>query len=252
MMQKSPSLFQRTLLHYFLEEFRVRYRFKYVLPRIQEITLDGLRFDVSGLSTKIRNRLLSGAYEAHEKQMCLDFLDAEDSVLEIGGAIGFIGLLCQKKLGIKEYTCFEANPRTYEILKRNYELNGLEPRVWNMALAHADGTVELEVGSDFWENSICYDPDRREGIKTLKVPAGTINTLFQQAGHKVNVLIIDIEGAEQFIDFSQVPGEVNKIIIELHPHVIGQEITYNIVASLIGLGFRVAREEDDTFVFLRK
>lgn len=251
-MQTSKSIFQKTLLHHLIQEFVVRYRFKYVLPKIQEVTLEGMRFDVSGLSTKIRNRLLSGAYEAAEKEMCRDFLVPEDSILEIGGAIGFIGLFCQRKLGIRNYTCFEANPRTFDMLRRNYELNGLEPRVHNMALAHADGEVSLEVGSDFWENSICSKSNSSEGVKTVKVPAGTLQTLFQRAGHRVNVLIIDIEGAEQFIDFRAIPDEVNKIIIEFHPGVIGQEVTYNIVAALIGLGFRVARKEGDTFAFLRK
>jgi FkbM family methyltransferase len=251
-MLATKTLFEKTLVHHLFQEFQVRYRFKYVLPKIQEITLEGMKFDVSGLSTKIRNRLLSGAYEAHEKKMCFDYLTPNDSVLEIGGAIGFIGLICQKKIGIKNYFCFEANPRTYEILKKNYELNGVEPRVWNMALAHADGHVDLEVGSDFWENSICYDSTRSNGVKTVRVPAGTLDTLLALARQKVNTLIIDIEGAEQFIDFQRVPEEISKIIIELHPGVMGQEVMYNIVATLIGLGFRVAREENDTFVFLRK
>ncbi len=191
-------------------------------------------------------------FEAHEKVMCHDFLRPDDIVLEVGGAIGFIGLICQKKLGIKNYACFEANPRTMEVLKRNYELNGVTPRVWNMALAHADGEVELEVGTDFWENSIVYADNGQQGRKTVKVPAATLQTLFKTAGIDPNVLIIDIEGAEQFIDFAQMPVSVNKIIIELHPTVIGQETTYNIVASLIAQGFRVAREESGTFVFLRK
>ncbi|HEX7861594.1 MAG TPA: FkbM family methyltransferase [Verrucomicrobiae bacterium] len=251
-MQATKSLFEKTLIHHLYEEFQLRYRFKYVLPKLQEITLEGMRFDVSGLSTKIRNRLLSGAYEAHEKKMCFDYLTADDSVLEIGGAIGFIGLVCQKKLGIKNYASFEANPKTYEILKRNYELNGLEPRVWNMALANADGHVDLEIGSDFWSNSICYDSGSKEGVKTVRVPAGTLDTLLRLVDEKVNTLIIDIEGAEQYIDFRRIPEDISKIIIELHPGVMGQELMYNIVATLIGLGFRVAREECDTFVFLRK
>jgi FkbM family methyltransferase len=249
----AKSLFEKTLVFHLLQEFQLRYRFKYVLPKIQEITLEGLRFDVSGLSAKVRNRLLSGRYEAHEKEMCFDFLKPDDSVVEVGGAIGFIGLICQKKVGISRYACFEANPRTYEILKRNYELNGLEPRVWNMALAHADGHVDLEVGSDFWENSICH-PNTRSGAgaKTVRVPAGTLQTLLDLAGGTPNVLIIDIEGAEQFVDLEQIPESVSKVIIELHPSVIGQEVTYNIVANFIRLGFRVAREQEDTFVFLRK
>lgn len=251
-MPDTKSLFEKTLVHHLIQEFKVRYRFKYVLPRIREITLEGLKLDVSGLSPKIRNRLLSGAYESHEKFMCRDFLTSSDSVLEVGGAIGFIGLYCQRHLGIKNYSCFEANPRTCDILKRNYELNGIEPRVWNMALAHADGYVDLEVGTDFWENSICFDAKTKSGVTTVRVPAGTLHTLLSLAGQKVNTLIIDIEGAEQFIDFRQIPEEISKVIIELHPKVMGQETTYNIVATLISLGFRVAREESDTFVFLRK
>jgi FkbM family methyltransferase len=251
-MVTAKNLFEKTLVHHLIQEFQLRYRFKYVLPKLQEITLEGLKFDVSGLSAKVRNRLLSGFYEAHEKEMCFDFLKPDDSVAEIGGAIGFIGLVCQKKIGITKYSCFEANPRTYEILKRNYELNGLRPRVWNMALAHADGFVDLEIGSDFWENSICYNGENEKGVKTVRVPAGTLQTLLTIAEQTPNALIIDIEGAEQFIDLAQIPSSVSKIIIELHPKVIGQEVTYNIVANFIGLGFRVAREQDDTFVFLRK
>ena len=251
-MLSAKSLFEKTLLHHLIEELTVRYRFKYVLPKIQEITLEGLRLDVSGLSPKIRNRLLSGMYEAHEKKMCLDFLDANDSVLEIGGAIGFIGLICQKKIGIQNYFSFEANPRTYQILMRNCELNGVKPHVWNRALGHADGEVELEVGGDFWENSICYENHGKDGVKTVRVPAGTLQTLLRRVEQKINVLIIDIEGAEQFIDFQQIPPEVRKVIIELHPQVIGPEVTYNLVANFIALGFRVARQEQDTFVFLRK
>jgi FkbM family methyltransferase len=251
-MPTAKALFEKTLLHHLMEEVSVRYRFKYVLPRLQEITLDGLRLDVSGLSPKIRNRLLSGAYEAHEKRMCFDFLSSSDSVMEIGAAIGFISLICQKQLGIRYYSCFEANPRTYEILKRNCELNGTQPGLWNMALAHADGHVELEVGSDFWENSICYQNSNDTGVKTVRVAAGTLQRLVGLVEHKINTLIIDIEGAEQFIDFQQIPPDVRKIIIELHPKVMGPEITYNLVANFIGLGFRVAREEEDTFVFLRK
>jgi FkbM family methyltransferase len=251
-MEAAKSIFERTLFHYLFQEFQTRYRFKYVLPRIKEVELEGMRFDVTELSTKIRNRLLSGAYEAHEKGMCFDFLTRNDSVLEIGGAIGFIGLICQKKIGITHYSSFEANPRTFENLKRNYELNGLKPRVWNMALAHADGYVDLEVGTDFWENSICHKGNSGEGTKTVRVPAGTLQTLLNTAGHSVNVLVIDIEGAEQFIDVQQIPDSVNKVIMELHPKVLGPEITYNIVAQFISLGFRVARQQEDTFVFLRK
>jgi FkbM family methyltransferase len=160
-------------------------------------------------------------------------------------------LLCQKELGIRNYACFEANPKTTEILKRNYELNGMKPNVYNLALGCSDGEVDLEIGSDFWENSIVTgDPQR--GCKTVRVGCGTLETLLKRCGLMPNVLIIDIEGAEQFIDFTALPPTVNKVIMEIHPGVIGQAAAYDIVAALVNRGFRVAREQNQTFAFLRK
>ena len=74
---------------------------------------------------------------------------------------------------------------------------------------------------------------------------------FEQKRFDADAVIIDVEGAEQFVDFRQMPGSVNKIIIELHPNCIGHAKTYQIVADLVNLGFRVEREEGGTFLFLR-
>ena len=63
------------------------------------------------MSLKVRNRVVNVGYEEAERKMARDFLSPDDSVLEIGGAIGFIGLFCQKKIGIKNYITVEANPQ---------------------------------------------------------------------------------------------------------------------------------------------
>jgi FkbM family methyltransferase len=238
-------------LYQWYQEFWIRYYFKFVLPKITTTTLEGIRLDLSNLSLKVRNRILNVGYEDQEKAMCRDFLKREDSVLEIGGAIGFIGLFCRKKLGLDNFISVEANPLTVEILKKNYDLNGVTPQVWNVALGKSDGVVQLNVGGDFWENFIVYSEEKSR-VNTIEVPCATLSSLLQRAGRKINVLIIDIEGAEQFIDFEQIPETIDKVIIEIHPHVLGQEMAYNIVSTLIGKGFRVAREEGDTYAFLRR
>jgi FkbM family methyltransferase len=250
-MSRLSTLFSKTLLGQLWQEFKIHYRFKYVLPKVSEMTLDGIRLDLSPLSLKVRNRLLLGLYEAQEKQMVKEFLAPDDSVLEIGGAIGFIGLLCQKNIGITEYFSFEANPQTVEILKRNYALNGLVPSVWNLALAPQDGAVELDVGSDFWEHSILPAHGETHRPNVVKVPGASLPSLLKVPGRPFNVLIIDVEGAERFINPSDIPPAVNKIIIELHPAALGPEKMYNLIGSLILQGFRVAREESGTFVFIK-
>jgi FkbM family methyltransferase len=250
-MNNLKSILSKTLLGQLWQAFWIRYYFKFVLPRVKEINLEGVRLDVSTLPLKIRNRLMNAGYETQEKNMCRDFLTADDSVLEIGAAIGFIGLFCQKMLGIRNYVLFEANPRTFHLLKKNYELNGLKPMAWNVALAEMEGRVELNVGTDFWENSIVPSGDDQKGRKTMDVPAAPLGVLLKKAEHTVNVLIIDVEGAEQFIDWDEIPREINKIIIELHPRLLGAEKTYNLISALIVKGFVVAREDSGTFVFLR-
>ena len=40
--------------------------------------------------------------------------------------------------------------------------------------------------------------------------------------------------------------------MEIHPGVIGQAAAYDIVGALVTRGFRVAREQNQTFAFMRK
>jgi len=243
-----PRLFERTLLFQLWEDFRTRWKFKFTLPRVRTVTLEGVQLDVSALSPVMKNNLLLGRYEVQERTLAQQFLTRDDTVLEVGGAIGFIGLFCQTRLGITRYTTVEANPNTVELLKRNYALNGREAVVWNLALAGQDGEVTLNIGNEFWENSLVTGAS---GGRSVRVPAASLASLVRRLDYAPTALIIDIEGAEQFVDFRQVPASVHKIIIELHPMFIGHARTYQIVASLVNLGFQVEREEGGTFLFLR-
>jgi FkbM family methyltransferase len=241
----SQSLFQR------YQDFWIRYYFKYELPKITETTFEGVNLDLSRLSLKVRNRILNVGYEDEERRMCREYLTRDDAVLELGGAIGFIGIFCQKILGIRDYVTVEANPMTIEILKRNYDLNGLQPNVWNVAVGQDEGCVELNVGGDFWENFIVHSPERTK-VNTIQVPSSRLETLLRRVPFAVTTLIVDIEGAEQFIQWRELPESIRKIIIEIHPGVLGQELAYNLISEIISRGFRVAREDGHTFAFLRK
>jgi len=243
-----PRLFERTLLFHLWTDFQTRWRFKFTLPRLRTVTLEGVKLDVSTLSPLMKNNLLLGRYEVPERRLVQEFLTRDDTVLEIGGAIGFIGLFCQTRLGITHYTTVEANQDTVDLLKRNYALNQRTPVVWNVALAAADGEVILNISQEFWENSLVTDAN---GGLTMQVPAASLTSLVRRLDYAPTTLIIDIEGAEQFVDFRQVPTGVKKLIMELHPRFIGTTKTYQIVADLVNLGFRVERELGGTFLFLR-
>lgn len=242
-----PSLLKQILPYQLWDDFRTRWRFKFTLPKVEKVTLEGVQLEVKGLSSVMKNNLLLGRYEVQERTFAEQFLTRQDSVLEVGGAIGFIGLFCQLRLGITQYTTVEANPGTVERLRRNYEINGRTANVWNLALAAQDGEVTLNIGNEFWENSLVAG----SGGKTVKVPGVSLSTLLSRMSYSPTAFIMDIEGAEQYVNFRQLPPSVCKIIVELHPNFIGHQATYRIVGELLNLGFHVEREEGGTFLFLR-
>jgi FkbM family methyltransferase len=244
-----PSLWQRTLLYSLWSDFQLRWRFKYTLPKLKEITLEGVKLDVSPLPPVVKNALLVGRYELHERNFAARHLTAADTVLEAGGAIGFVGLFCQTRLGITKYTTVEANPGTVELLKRNYALNGRTPVVWNVALAKTDGKITLNVGERFYEDSVVAGAGSG---RTVEISAFSLPRLIARLDYQPTTLILDVEGAEQFVDFTTVPPSVKKIIMELHPAITGFRIMYQIVADLVNQGFRVEDEKEATFFFIRE
>lgn len=248
MSEPRKCLWQYTLIHHLWTDFRTRWRFKFTLPKVREAVLEGVRLGIAALSPIMKNNILEGRYEVQERTLAQEYLKPSDAVLEVGGAIGFIGLFCQVQLGITQYTTVEANPNTVELLKKNYAINGRTPSVWNVALAAADGEVTLNIGTEFWENSLVTGANSG---KSVRVPACSLTTLVQRLAYVPTALIIDIEGAEQFVDFAQVPASVKKIIMELHPAFIGYPKTHRIIADLVNLGFRVERELAGTYLFLR-
>jgi len=226
--------------------FLSRFRFKFVLPRVRIAKLAGVKLDVAALSPRMKNIILTGRYEYQERRLATKALSKNDVVLELGGAIGFIGLYCRKTLGIKHVTSIEANPSTLKMLRRNYELNGLKPHVIHAAAAGQDGELDLNIGGEFWENTLTGT-----SAHTVRVPARSLASLVKLMPEEPTALICDIEGAEQYLDFNQLPASVTKIIIELHPDMIGQERVDEILHNLSRLGFHRIMTEDGTSLLQR-
>lgn len=235
----------------FWQNLHSRLLFKFILPRVQKLELEGVTLDVSSLSPLMKNHIRTGRYEVQERRLAQHALTRDDVVLELGGAIGFIGLYCRKIIGVKHHFSVEANPNTLKLLQRNYALNGLQPNVIHAAAAAEDGEITLDIGGEFWENSIVQN-DRSSTTSRITVPALSLKSLVSMMSDSPTTLICDIEGAEQYLDFSQLPSSVTKIIIELHPDITGQKTVNSIVLQLKALGFALIEETDGTWYFAKK
>lgn len=229
-------------------DFALRWHFKVTLPATRKAKLHGVRLDISKLSPLMKNNILEGRYEFQERRLARQCLSSKDTVLELGGAIGFIGLYCRKVLGIRHHLTVEANPRTIEMLRRNYAFNHLQPQVLHAAAAAEDGVLELDVGGEFWENSVYSTHSDRERIP---VPAQSLGSLVKLMPQPPTALICDIEGAETQLDFSQLPSSVTRIIIELHPQIVGEHAHRSVVENIQACGFKAQAVEENTWLFTR-
>jgi len=228
------------------QRFSTKLRFKFVLPRVRTAEIAGVKLDVSPLSPVMKNIILTGRYEAPERSLVARALTADDTVLELGGAIGFIGLYCRRVIGVRHVTSVEANPSTLAMLRRNYALNGLVPDVIHAAAAAADGELDLNIGGEFWENTVTGSSSQ-----SVRVPSLSLESLFKRMPQPPTALVCDIEGAEQYLDLHRLPATLTKVIIELHPAIIGKAKTDAILLQLGNQGFREVSEDDGTYLLVR-
>lgn len=224
--------------------FMTRLLFKFILPRLRTVKIEGVRLDVSGMSPVMKNNLRLGRYEVQERLLAARALKKEDVVLELGAAIGFIGLYCRKVLGVRDCLSVEANPDTLQRLRHNYALNALTPHVIHAAAAREDGELTLHADGEFWENSLI---DQGKGATSFTVPALSLASLVRGMNNAPTVLIADIEGGEQYLDLSGLPDSVRTVIMEVHPTVIGQEAVDHILNTLKSMRFTLRGWEENTF-----
>lgn len=232
----------------FIQNFLTRWHFKYTLPAKKRATLHSVHLDISSLSPLMKNHILQDRYEFQERRLVQQCLTKNDVILELGGAIGFIGLFCRKVIGVKHHLTVEPNPNTLAMLRRNYALNQIEPQVIEAAASSENGQISLNIGGEFWENSIVTENDTATQIT---VPSLSLHTIVKQMPASPTALICDIEGAETYLDFTQLPKTVTRIIIELHPNIVGEAANQRVIDQLHALGFKTQSVEENTWLFVR-
>jgi FkbM family methyltransferase len=236
---------QKSLLAYFTKRVKEKWLTATKVP-LSEIEYHGVRIKLDSLPHGMQQVILNGGYEIYEIKILPSFISKNDSVLEIGGAIGFLGLFCKKVTGVTNLVSVEPNPQTLRYLRENYQLNGCIPNIIEAALTPKNDVIDFHISDMFWEDSLL---EKNESKKTIKVQGLTFLEILKRCEFDPNVLIIDIEGAETYIDFKQIPDSVNKILIEIHPDIIGRRAAYKVIENLVANGFEIEDSFETAWAF---
>ncbi|MCW1954443.1 MAG: FkbM family methyltransferase [Roseobacter sp.] len=169
------------------------------------------------MTDKIRGKLASGEYEGSEARAVLMRLKAGQRVLELGAGLGYIGALAARIVGAQNVTSVEANPDMLAAIRANYALNGVAGIDLRhgavVGPAYEGQTLAFACAKQFWASRIAAFEDRR--ARVVEVPVLRIGALLADVAPQF--VIMDIEGAEQYLFASQWPRSVRQVVIELHP-----------------------------------
>ncbi|MCL4300776.1 MAG: FkbM family methyltransferase [Anaerolineae bacterium] len=130
-----------------------------------------------------------------------------DVVIDLGANIGYFSLLAASLVGKKgKVYAFEPEPRNYSYLCKNIQLNGYDQVVaLQKAVADKAGTLKLYICSyDTGHHTIQqyngikeYRPDlASDKEESVEIEAIRLDDFVKEIGRPINVIKMDIEGAE--------------------------------------------------------
>ncbi len=211
------------------------------------VTVHGVKLDVSArnVGPEIRAGVLSGVYEEPERELLNEALESNDRVLEFGGCIGYLSLLCAHVVGAENVLCYEPIPRAARALMTNFELNGCHPHFRQRAITVDGGDVKLFAASNLMSSSLF----RRAEGEFITVASDRFDGVI--GAWKPTILVVDVEGAEcDLLPSSEMQG-VSKIVLETHAKVVGQEPTETLINHLLGIGFSIRSSRHNRLFLVR-
>jgi FkbM family methyltransferase len=180
----------------------------------------------------LRRRILAGRYERGESRAVLLHLEPDDVVLELGGGLGYLAALCALRVGSERVSTYEANPELLPLLERTLAANGVSPRVEHAVVGLAEGTSTFFVEHHFDSSSVIR---RSVEGRPVAVPQVDIRRVIEEV--RPTFLIMDVEGAELDLVPAIPWGGIRKLLLEVHPALVGEVAVRRILDVLDGAGF---------------
>ncbi len=166
------------------------------------------------------------------------------TIVDVGANVGIHALAWARGLGVR-VNAFEPAPRTYELLRRNVERNGLGTivRLHRVAVCDTCGEVEFFVANDDAYSSM-KDTHRRPVREVIRVPSTTLDVL-RAAMDPVGLVKIDVEGLESAViagGREMIRRDRPVMFVEIYKGTHSNADPGATVATIMGLGY-------DAFVF---
>jgi len=163
------------------------------------------KFIVGCRSDIFRQTVKNKAYEPKLAQCCLNYLNPDRDVIDIGANIGFYTVLFGKELVGKKVLAIEPTPRALSLLYKNLLLNNIQDTTIVFEGVVSDQLGELDIHTitgkeEYSSLGAMEHPRISKGIlTTLKVVSTTVDQLVKQHSLDPGFIKIDVEGMEHLV-----------------------------------------------------
>lgn len=228
-----------TIIYHFLpEKFVVTYKPIYC-PPLQIMMTCPFRSDLE------RTFIFPGrVYELETTKLFCNLIKKGMIVVDIGAHIGYYTLIAAKLVGPKgKVYAFECEPTTFKHLLKNVQINGFKNVVLvNKAVCDKSGLVNFHLslrdsgGSSLFQTYLT-------GKETILVQSITLDEFFAEKNETINVLKIDVEGAELMVlkgaQKLLTEGRIKSIIFEFNPVIVSRNVLAQLWSKLLLHGFKI-------------
>ena len=167
-----------------------------ILPR--SVALPEGRLYLNSADPVISGALAFGVYERFELAVFRAILREGMTVLDVGANIGLYAIVAARHVGSSgAVIACEPDPVNFSVLERNVSANALSNvHLYQYALADRSGTVTLHLSYSNKGHHTLTPTELGDFTESAEVRAQTGDALIADLHRTVNVIKLDIEGAE--------------------------------------------------------
>jgi FkbM family methyltransferase len=138
-----------------------------------------------------------GQYEERELELLLDLLSPCETIVDIGGNVGWFVMNVARTYPAKQCYTFEPVPKTYDYLLRNLALNMINSvHTYNLAVSDANKNITLYYYPECSANASAQNVNNVVHAQKLACKAVTLDAFAQEHGLGIDFIKCDIEGGE--------------------------------------------------------
>lgn len=209
------------------------YRSRHIWPVLR---FRGLSVPVNGphVSRPVWKHIWRGTYEAPELDALDQLVRPGDRVLELGCGMGLVSGALAKRLPDLAIRSYEANPVMIPVIRDLHARNGIaNVDIRNAILlpAPTEPVRRLNLHQNFTESSIMAGIASETGVE---VPVQDFNA--ELADFRPDVLVCDIEGAEEELFRGVSLAGLRGLVLELHPALVSRAAIAAIFDSCAAAG----------------